>query len=182
MNLSAKLAAFTLPVLLALTAFAVQDDQGGPPIAKATEHHALLQKKVGSWTTSVSMMGMESKGSYECRKVGDLWVVGDYQGDFMGAPFTGHEVWGFDSKKGKYVGTWIDTWTDHVVSSEGAYDAATKTLAMWCDGVDPMSGEPIRERHDSKFIDADTWEFTMNHPGPDGEYAPVMTITYKRRK
>lgn len=182
MKFSSILALAAFLTATAIAAFAAQEDGGGPPVAKPTEQHALLAKKVGVWDAAMSGMGMESKAVYECRKVGDLWVVGDYKGDFMGAPFVGHEVWGFDSKKGKYVSTWVDTWIDHVMSFEGEYDAATKTLAMWTDGTDPMSGKPIRERHDSKFIDADNWVFTMNHPGPDGKYAPVMTITYKRRK
>jgi hypothetical protein len=182
MKLSASVPAFTLSVLLALTAFAVQEDHGAPPAAKPVEQHALLANKVGVWDATMSGMGMESKAVYDCRKLGELWVVGDYKGDFMGAPFVGHEVWGFDSKKGKYVSTWVDNWSDRAMSFEGAYDAATKTLAMWTDGTNPMTGEPMRERHDSKFIDADNWEFTMNHPGPDGKYAPAMTIRYKRRK
>ncbi len=182
MKLSAKVAVLALPVLCAVTAFAVQEDHGGPPIAKPTEQHALLANKVGVWDATMNAMGMESKAVYDCRKLGDLWVVGDFKGDFMGAPFAGHEVWGFDSEKGKYVSTWVDNWMDRVMSFEGEYDAAAKTLAMWTEGKDPMTGKPIRERHDSKFLDADTWEFTMNHPGPDGKYAPVMTIRYKRRK
>jgi hypothetical protein len=112
---------------------------------------------------------------------GGLWLVGDYRGEFMGASFSGQEIAGYDERKGKFVSTWVDSMMDHIMAFEGTYDEKTKTLAMYTDSFD-MSGKPIQERHDTHFVDADTWMLTMNQLGENGAYSPTMTITYRRVK
>ena len=183
MKLVTSFASITVLALGAFAAYSAQQDEGGgPPVVEPSAQHALLDRKVGSWDATMSMMGMENAARFECRKLGELWTIGDYTGEFMGTPFAGNEVWGYDPAKKKYVSTWVDAWSDRIMLFEGDYDEKTSTLAMWTEGKDIATGETIRERHDTKFVDADTWVFTMNHPGPDGKYAPVMTITYRRRK
>lgn len=170
--------------LASVAVFARQDEGAGmPQPIKPTEQHKLLEKKAGSWDATVEMTGMPvSKSVYTAKlDCGGLWLIGDYRGEFMGTPFVGHEVEGYSSEKGKYVATWVDSWIDHVMVLEGDYDAKTQTLSMWTDGKD-LAGKPIKERHDTKFVDADTFVFTMNHPDATGTLAPVMTITYKRKK
>ncbi len=166
--------------------FAVIPAQDAPAFAEPTAAHAVLEKKAGTWDCSVEMAGMGSVGqaSFTAKMDhGGLWLVGDYRGEFADTPFSGHEVSGYDSKRQKYTSVWVDSWVDHVMLLEGEYDAKKQTLEMWTTGPDPVTGKPVKERHDHKFVDADTWVFTMNRAKPDGgELAPVMTITYKRKK
>lgn len=172
-------------VALAAVLFAAQEEPGMPPTPQPGEHHRLLERKAGTWDVTMTVPGMpgENKARYEARMDhGGLWLVGDYRGSFMGGPFSGHEICGWSSSKGKYVATWIDSMIDTPMAFEGDYDAATQTLSLWADGKDFATGKPIRERHDHRFVDADTWTFTMNHPGPDGAYAPVLTATYRRAR
>lgn len=158
------------------------DEMEAMPMVKPTEQHKLLERQVGTWDATVSMMGMpDSKAVYTATlDHGGLWLIGDFRGEFMG-PFSGHEVKGYSTTKKKYVSTWVDSMINNIMAFEGDYDPKTQTLAMWTE-FDPSTGEPSRSRHDTKFVDADTFTFTMNNPGPDGKLAPVMTITYKRRK
>lgn len=181
------LAAFSVLAFATVALVVAQDKQAQlemPPVKKATEHHKLLQRKVGDWNATVEFAGMPPTQATYSAKLdhGGMWLVGDYRGDFMGTPFSGHEVLGYATDKGKYVSTWIDSWIDDVMSFEGEYDEATKTLAMWTAGKDPATGKSIRERHDWTFVDADTLIFSMNHPGADGSYDAVMKITYRRKK
>lgn len=172
-------------VALAAVLFAAQEEPGMPPIPKPGEQHRLLERKVGTWDATMTMAGTpgENKARYVVKlDCGGLWLVGDYRGAFMDTEFVGHEVQGWSSSKGKYVSTWVDSWIDTPLHFEGEYDAATQTLAMWTDGKDMATGKPIRERHDTTFVDADTMTYTMNHPQADGSYAAVMTITYRRVK
>ncbi len=183
-----KLAAVLVPVsvvALAAVLLAAQDEGGLPPMPRPGEAHKLLERKVGAWDCSMTMSGMpgENKARYEAKlDHGGLWLVGDYRGDFMGTPFSGHEIQGWSAEKGKYVSTWIDSWIDTPMHFEGDFDAASQTLSMWTEGKDMATRKPIKERHDTRFVDADTWVFSMNHPQPDGSYAAVMSITYTRAK
>lgn len=109
-----KLAAVLVPVsMLSLAAvlLSAQDEGGMPPIPRPGEAHKLLERKVGTWNCTLTMAGMpgESQARYEAKlDHGGLWLVGDYRGEFMGTPFSGHEIQGFSAEKGKYVSTWID--------------------------------------------------------------------------
>jgi hypothetical protein len=184
--------ALSLSVALgALAAFAAQDKKpaAAAPAMQAVKpgaHHKVLERKVGTWDATVTIPGIEwaapSTAVYTAKlDHGGLWLVADYRGTFNGQPFTGHEVQGFDALKDKFVGTWVDSMMDHIMSFEGAYDEKTQTLAMFTDSFD-LDGKPIKERHDTKFVDADNWVFTMNQLSIDGAYKPTMTITYKRKK
>lgn len=182
MKLSFVVAAAAVAAIACLSFASVQE--GGPPMPKAGKQHELLARKAGTWDAVMSMGGQPGGKATFVAKMdhGGLWLVGDFRGDFMGMPFSGHEVAGYDAKKQKYVSTWVDSMMDYVMTAEGDYDEKTKTLSMWADVFDPETGKTVRERHDHKFIDADTWEFAMNKPKPDGTYAPIMSITYKRKK
>lgn len=188
-----------LPVLLssvtalALTSAALvfaQDGAGDaamPPGPRPGPQHEVIARKAGTWDAQLTMPGMPA-GAVAGRAVytarldhGGLWLIGDYRGDFMGAPFSGTEVQGFDATKGKYVSTWVDSWIDHVMRLEGDFDAASSTLQLWTENTDRATGAPIRERHDTHFVDADHWTFAILQPGADGTLAPVMTIKYSRR-
>lgn len=182
MKLSFVVVAAALAGIVCLSFASKQE--GMPPTAKPGKQHELLAKKAGTWDALITMGGQPGGKAVFTAKMdhGGLWLVGDFRGEFMGAPFSGHEITGYDSKKQKFVSTWIDSMIDRVMVFEGDYDEKSKTLSLWTEGTDPMTGKPMRERHDHEFIDADNWEFTMNHPAPDGSFAPVLTITYKRKK
>lgn len=154
-----------------------------PKIAPRTEQHRLLERRAGCWITTLSLPGAPkiSQGSFEASlAMGDLWLVGDYRGDFMGTDFVGHEVAGYDTAKKKYVSVWTDSWTDGITLVEGTYDAGSQTLTMFADVRDPATGAILRERHETLFIDADHWRFTMSRPQADGSYAAIMSIDYER--
>jgi len=181
--------ALLVPGSAAVLVNAMQAEKQGKPqeqapkVAPRTEHHALLERRAGCWITTLSLPGMPkvSRGSFEARlAMNDLWLVGDYRGDFMGTDFIGHEVAGYDTGKKKYVSVWTDSWTDGLTLVEGDYDAAKQTLTMHADVKDPATGASVRERHETRFLSADHWRFTMSRPKADGSYAEIMSIDYER--
>ena len=64
--------------------------------------------------------------------------------------------------------------------SEGAWDAATRTMTLR--GSMQASGKTMRWRDTDVWKDDDTRQFTMYRPGPDGKETPTLVITYTRRK
>lgn len=186
MNLRSIALSLTLPAL-ALSAYAfstrtaVQEEMQ----AKPSKHHAVLERTVGTWdaTFHIPMKEVqEEKGVLTRRMIGKLWVVEDFVGQLMGAPFHGHGATGYDPAKQKYVGTWIDSWTDRLVTYEGTYDEATNTLRSEVINKNPMTGEDHLEIHETKFEGADKMTFRMLWPVPDAEPIVTMTIVYERKK
>jgi hypothetical protein len=164
--------------------------QDAPPVPKPTPEHERLAKNVGTWDATIKnwMRGPDSEPAVsqgvEVVKLmpGGLWEQSEFKGKFGDQEFHGCGQTGYDTKKGKYVGTWVDTMSTEIMIMEGDYDAATRTVTMTSKGTDP-SGKPYDAKMTSKYETDDTRVFTMSMKSDEtkGEYVKVMEITYKRR-
>jgi hypothetical protein len=125
-----------------------------PP--KPTAEHAQIAQWVGNWDATVNTYdggkAQTSKGTLACRSIGGLWVVGDFKGEMMGAPFEGHQIIGYDTAKKKFVNVWIDTMGTTLTLGESTYDPAAKTFT----GIDEtmMDGKPVRMTETTVWKDA----------------------------
>jgi hypothetical protein len=141
-----------------------------------------LKSTVGTWDATVEMTSAPgaptSKGTETVKEVGGLWFVADFKSEMGGAPFEGHGVSGYDTVKKKYVGTWVDSMTTSMMSSEGTYDAAKKTMVDTMSGIG-MDGKPAKWKAITEWKDDDTRVFSLFD---EGKTVPSMRITYKRRK
>ncbi len=153
--------------------------QEGMPMVKPGPEHEVLKHMVGTWDAEVEVMGAKEKGSSVAKlALGDMWILSDFQGTVMGAPFTGHEVFGWDSQKKKYVGCWVDSMSTAFNLSEGTWDPAAKAMTMTGTTPDPMTGQTMTSV--IKVTDSDHHVFEMHMGGTDSP--PMMTITYTRKK
>jgi hypothetical protein len=143
-----------------------------------------MKQCAGTWDATVHMGPTEtSKGTETIRIIGDgLWLVSDFESVMAGAPFMGHGITGFDPTKKKYVGVWVDSMSPHAMHMEGTMDATGKKLTMIGEAPDHETGKMIKHTMTETYVDADTREFVMSMPGPDGKAMDVMKIVYKRRK
>jgi Protein of unknown function (DUF1579) len=158
------------------------------PMPKPGPEHDVLKKDEGVWDATVEATMAPgtppavSKGVETVKSTGGgLWYVNDFKSEMMGQPFEGHGVTGYDPIKKKYVGTWVDSMSSGLSTSEASYDPATKTMTAWMEGPD-MSGKVVKMKAVTEWKDADTRVFTLYQPGPDGKEIPGLKITYKRRK
>jgi hypothetical protein len=180
------LAAGVAALLVAGTARA-RAQQGMPPLPKPGPEHEVLKADVGVWDAVVETFAAPgqppstSKGVETNALMGGMWVVTEFKGDMMGMPFEGRGVTGYDAVKKKYVGTWVDTMSVGIAHAEFTYDAATKTMSGTMAGPD-MTGTMVKMRETIVYKDANTRVFTLFSPAPDGKEAPIMRITYTRRK
>lgn len=166
-----------------------------PPLPKPGLEHAIFKDSAGNWDAKVeSFMApgappSVSKGSETSRiGCGGLCLITDFKSSFvMGppstppTPFEGHGTDTYDSVKKKYVGSWTDSMSTGLMTSESTYDAATKTMTGWTEGPD-MTGKVSKMKATSAMKDANTRVFEMYNLGPDGKETLGMRITYTRRK
>ena len=158
-----------------------------PPMLKPGPEHAVLKEDLGTWDASIEMLmpgapapptnGVETN-ALSC---GGLCLATDFKGTLMGAPFEGHGVTTWDPIKKKYVGTWSDSMTAGLATTESTWDPAKKTLdatMLTPDG----NGGTVKLRSTVHYTADGKRVFTMYMPGPDGKETPSMRITYTRQK
>jgi len=153
------------------------------------QHKQLADQFVGTWDTKMtawmepSAPPVTSTGkSVNTAVLGGRQVRMDFNGEFMGQPFEGVGLSGYDNVQGKYTGTWTDNMSTAVMMSKGDYDAATKTYTFRADMPDMMKpGATIAIRETLRVIDADHHVMEMYEP-KDGKEVKTMALEYSRVK
>jgi uncharacterized protein DUF1579 len=171
-----------------------------PPPVKAGPEHAALKELVGEWNATFSMAPMtpgtpgtpgapggspmvSTATAKNTFAMNDLWLVQDYtMPDFMGSPFTGHGVLGYDTDRKQYCGFWVDSMTTSAEPMWGSFDAKTHTLTMQQKGKDPMTGKEMTVKMLTHIVDKDNHWFEALAVGPDGKEMQSFKIEYKRKK
>lgn len=107
------------------------------PAATIADGHRELLKAVGKWDVVMkvpgedgSVMEMKAKesGSAACH---GIWVWSDFHADdFMGAPFDGAGLIGYDPATKQYTSYWVDTMAPYITKLTGTYDGKAKTLVL----------------------------------------------------
>jgi hypothetical protein len=156
-----------------------------PPLP--SPERGLLDAQVGTWDATVeAFMAPGPPSTSKAVEVNTLscggrWLVTEFKSDFMGQPFEGHAVLGWDSLKKKLVGSWVDSAGPGLQVVEEEFDPAAKILSGFFEGPD-TSGKVERMRSMTEWKDPDTRVLTMFNPGAPGKETISMRITYKRRK
>ena len=156
---------------------------------KPGPEQAMLRKDVGNWDASFKMWmdpkqpPMESKATYTSTMFGDFWLQSEYKGDFMGKPFVGHDLLGYDLHRKKFIGSWCDNTSSQMMIFEGTYDPATRTLTTKSEMMDPMN-----PGHMVKFTNKTVWKsddlkiYTAHEDHGEGKEWDGMVIEFTRSK
>jgi hypothetical protein len=147
-----------------------------------------LTKEAGTWDAIVEARiapdapPIMSKG-IETNVIGGtgLWLITNFKTQFLGKPFEGHGIYGYDEEKKKYTGVWVDSFQTYLAVWEGTFDSANRMMTMWTETPD-ATGKMIRWKGVTEWKDDDTRIWTGYMPGEDGKDFATMIIRYKRRK
>jgi hypothetical protein len=160
--------------------------QETPPSAAAPQTD-LLKKFEGEWTASSRSVGVDGKpagdipGTLRARMLGNSWVINEWTGDMPGMTMEGLQTIGYDTNKKKYVGTWVDNFSDYMWSYEGTFDEATKRLTLEAKGPS-MSGDGSMSlyRDSYRFESESMIEVKSEVQDADGKWITFMTGQLKR--
>lgn len=162
---------------------------GMPEMPEPSTQHDWLKQLEGEWVTEGEIMmvpgqaPMTSTGTESVRLVGGFWAISEYKTEFQGEPFTGILTLGYNVEKGKYIGTWIDSMTDYLWTYEGEVDESGKKLTLRSEAPNPEEpGKMLKFRESIEFRSPDHKVFTSSVLGDQGEWFPIMTIHYHRKK
>lgn len=156
--------------------------------AKGPEHER-FKDMVGTWDTETKMwMGPGepevSKGTAVFRLILDgRYVEQKYKCDFMGEPYEGLGIDGYDRIKKKYVSIWLGTDSTGIFMAEGTADETGKVITYLGRMDDPMTGQKDKlVRSIIREIDKDHVLFEMYEEMPHVGEVKTMEISYTRRK
>jgi hypothetical protein len=148
---------------------------------KPGPEHEKLAQLVGEWDATMEMAGQKSKCTATYKSIcGGMWIASDFQGELGGMKFQGHGIDGYDLKKKKYVGTWVDSLESSPMTFEGDYDAKTKQLVLIGESAGP-DGKPQKFKNVIDHKDKDHFTFKMYMVGADGKDTLAFTIEYVRK-
>jgi hypothetical protein len=151
--------------------------------------HKVLEPLVGKWTAHVKMWmdpaapPMESDGTSEIQWImGNRYLQERHKGTVMNMPFEGQGTVGFDNLKKKYVMTWVDNMGTGIMTAEGTYDPAKKSVSYATTCPDATMSKYVSGRLVDTFVDANTYKMEMFGPDASGKEFRSMEITYTRAK
>lgn len=155
------------------------------------EMHKMLAKFDGNWTGATSMWmddsGKASTSTSECTNkmiFGGRYQVSNYKGNFIGMPFEGMSIMGYDNAKKKFVSTWIDNMGTGLMRAEGDWNPTKKSIDFKGKMTDPSQpGKECDVREVYTFTDENNHTLEMYGPNPKtGKEMKTMEIKFTRKK
>ncbi len=158
-------------------------------LSQPGEYHEMLKNFVGTWTADVKIWmdpkapPVVTKGQATFKLIFDgRFLYGDFLGEFMGMPFKGINIMGYDNAKKEFFSIWLDNSTTGLLSAKGTYDAATKKYHFLAETFDPISGQILEMREEASFASDDEYISVTYAKPKDGEEFKNMEMKYTRVK
>lgn len=148
--------------------------------------HEWIQGSAGTWNVKCtywmdpSQPPMEATAVETIDTVGPFWTVSTFESNFMGMPFKGRSTLGYTPAKERFVGTWIDSMSQHMFVMEGTRDDSGNVLEMTCEGPDMMTGQIVTYRTREERTGSDGRNFQMFVQRPEQGEQKMFEYEYTR--
>ena len=146
--------------------------------------HKALDAFAGDWKTEVKFwMDPGGPANVSQGKSKVRWILGgrfleeDFHGEWMGKPFTGLGLMGFDNTRQQFKSVWVDEVGTAMTISEGRAESGNQVITLQGKADCPASGQrDISVKHVYRVFGPNKHILEMFH---DGEKR--MEITYTRQ-
>ena len=140
------------------------------------EHHQVLNGSVGRWEQKLTIWMAPGAPPTESTSTSSAawtfdgrWMEENITGNFMGMPFQGRSLMGYDNFRGEYVSVFMDNMSTAPMIARGTYDPATRTFTLTGTMDDFVVGtRDIPFRQVITATDDTHATMEMFAPGPDG--------------
>ena len=151
--------------------------------------HQTMAKGVGTWNCTTTMW-MDTTAPPTVSQstcvvtplLGGRFFRSDYKGDFMGMPFEGIAISGYDNYKKKYIGSWIDNMGTMMMTFEGTCNADGSECTFTTSFDDPMTKTRKRVREVCRYTSVDSWTMDWYETSPGQPERMTMQIVHTRVK
>ena len=151
------------------------------------EIHQMLAKDDGEWNEEITTWmapgapPTKSNGVVVNKMVmGGRYQESKHTANFMGQPFEGYGLMGYDNAKKTFQSSWIDNMGTGIMHMEGKWDPQMKTIHFTGTSVDPSTGNELQVRETFKWIDDNTQLMEM-FMQQDGKEFKSMEIKFTRK-
>jgi len=156
-------------------------------LANPGPEHAELRKAAGTWSCACKSWEApgaeprESTGrSVQKMVLGDRFLMQEYEGDMMGAPFQGIGFTGFDNATRKYEAVWMDSMGTGIMRMTGTETEKGKAWVYHGSFFGP-GGAEYRVRHLMRKVSDDEFVLEIWCDMGQGDMK-CMEMTYTRAK
>jgi hypothetical protein len=156
--------------------------------AQPGPEHKRLEPLAGSWNVGVKMWMDPSKPPTESKGTAERkWILGGrflqeaVKGEFLGQPFEGGGLTGYDNLQKKYIGVWVDNMSTGMSHSVGTADESGKVFTFTREDFDPVSGKKVKSRDIIRIESEDKHSMDMFKEGPDGKEIKGMELVFTRK-
>jgi hypothetical protein len=156
--------------------------------AELQKEHEWLARFLGTWTVEMDGPPSSDQPAHPAwtetvRSLEGAWIVGEARGSMPdGRQSTTVTTLGFDSAKGRYVGTFIGSMMTHMWVYEGTVDASGEVLELDTDGPTfDGSGGTAKYKDSHQFVNEDYRILRSRALQPDGEWREFMVADYRRK-
>jgi hypothetical protein len=151
------------------------------------EIHKMMAKSVGAWSGNVTMWMQPGAPPVNTAAetnnemiLGGRYLQGKNTGNFMGMPFEGISITGYDNAKKVFVNSWIDNMGTGMMYLEGTWNDKDKSINFTGKMVDPTTGKDTPVREVLKFVDDNTQVMEM-YTTVNGKEFKNMEIKFIRK-
>ncbi len=148
--------------------------------------HAMLKPLVGTFSCDIKMMmdpaaPPQTSTATITRKsiMGDRYITEDVESTFMGQPFQGHGVVGYDNGQKKYFSLWIDNVGTGVMHETGT--ASGKVITLEGQSWDPSEGKMAWGKSVVDLSNNDKQTFKMFSKDKSGKEFQNFDMTCTRK-
>ena len=151
------------------------------------EEHNMMASQVGEWTEEITIWMHEGAEPVKNQAKVNIEMILDgrfqkssHTGDFMGMPFEGVGITGFDNVSKKYCSTWIDNLSTGIMFTTGTMNLKTKAIQYFGEQADPISGKTMKIREVMTQVSDSEMHFEMYSTPQGGKEFRSMQIIMKR--
>jgi hypothetical protein len=113
--------------------------------------------------------------------LGNRYQQSSFKGTYQGKPFEGIGTLAYDNSRKLFLSTWIDNTSTGMMTAEGPWDPASKSITFKGTMSDPATGKLLDTKEIFKPIDNNYQVMEMYAIAPDGKEFKTMEIKYTRK-
>lgn len=152
------------------------------------QEHRWLERLVGEWTSEMEAAMKPGElpetftGTESVRSLDGVWVLCEGRGGMPGGgSSTTIMTLGYDTAKGRYVGTFIGSMSTYMWVYEGAVDAGGDALTLETEGPSFTDESKMAKYRDTiEFRSDDHRVLSSSFQGEDGSWQHLMEVHYRR--
>jgi len=158
-------------------------------LAQPGKKHEMLKRHEGEWNVTMRSWMQpgepptEGKGTARYKMIlGGRVMTEEFHGDFMGMPFEGHGMIGYDNYRGRWWQTWNDNMGTGIYKGEGTGSPDGKVITIIGKSDRPAQNlKDLEMKGIYRFPNDNLHIFETYDKGPDGKDIKTMEIEYRRK-